>query len=494
MPRPTTMEAPREHHWLSWFVDDGLRQVGLQEAVEFMDSTGLAEAFQDTVQPTCLAIIARHTEWQHLVALAIVRLDSPCRQHLPRTATVLGLCVDADHRGKGLGTFLYRKMHREVFAREQLSLFWSVVSGATAPARDALRFELAPGSCRRTVSALLLYARHGAMVTVAHGMDAKPWTVSMLEERLLGTSGDFNYKATVTVTFPGPLCLRGPYEHCASFGIPDTATFLPPPAASDLAPATDKWLAQNYQFSRELLQADGEEQHPLSYSPGQRFRFSTTTGTAALLLPDSWCAEIYTYINSNLSEDRETLAMKLPTEPYSTLGHLSGYSLFQRTHAAVHKGAEQQRVTKQATSKLELQMVLTCVPKLKAVFAAWLSTLGLPVGWVNELDALLKVWRGAHFLWQDERCHASFSHHADDKDLDLKPAERQRLRTLVVQLSANTPSAMCVWGREPQRFGGCGAASSFHGSAVHFTMQNNPPPAAGSPVVKMALFVVMPKR
>ena len=110
-------------------------------------------------------------------------------------------------------------------------------------------------------------------------------------------------------------------------------------------------------------------------------------------------------------------------------------------------------MTKQATSKLELQMVLTCVPKLKAVFAAWLSTLGLPVGWVNELDALLKVWRGAHFLWQDERCHASFSHHADDKDLDLKPAERQRLRTLVVQLSANTPSVMCVWGREPQRFG-----------------------------------------
>ena len=147
------MEAPREHHWLSWFVDDGLRQVGLQEAVEFMDSTGLAEAFQDTVQPTCLAIIARHTEWQHLVALAIVRLDSPCRQHLPKTATVLGLCVDADHRGKGLGTFLYRKMHREVFAREQLSLFWSVVSGATAPARDALalrtstRFLQAHGEC-----------------------------------------------------------------------------------------------------------------------------------------------------------------------------------------------------------------------------------------------------------------------------------------------------------------------------------------------------------
>eukprot|EP00327_Prymnesium_parvum_P018056 CAMPEP_0113241750 /NCGR_PEP_ID=MMETSP0008_2-20120614/6961_1 /TAXON_ID=97485 /ORGANISM="Prymnesium parvum" /LENGTH=476 /DNA_ID=CAMNT_0000089175 /DNA_START=353 /DNA_END=1783 /DNA_ORIENTATION=- /assembly_acc=CAM_ASM_000153 len=145
---------------------------------------------------------------------------------------------------------------------------------------------------------------------------------------------------------------------------------------------------------------------------------------------------------------------------------LTGYNSYELVHGEHHPGKQASR-SFQARKKSSIRETLLHLPGLSHIYKMLVETLfgEHPVN-QNQTQWL----RAIHFLRVDHTNQVAFKWHTDAVDFHLPDNELGRLVTIVVQLSADAPTAMQMYLCAPQPYMGSGAAIAFHGAAIHRTI------------------------
>jgi hypothetical protein len=152
-----------------------------------------------------------------------------------------------------------------------------------------------------------------------------------------------------------------------------------------------------------------------------------------------------------------------------------------------HSEALQSKRTIRTRSKAGVKGLLLHAPGFAALTRAVLHRLGYPAGEDRWLSMLL----GVHFFLVDDTRQTSFGWHTDDTDLDTPLTSdkgKRALRSAVIQLGAETRTAMQVHGFNPFVFEGRGTGAIFHGAALHRSVNLDPPPR-GHGIWKVTYFL-----
>ena len=112
------------------------------------------------------------------------------------------------------------------------------------------------------------------------------------------------------------------------------------------------------------------------------------------------------------------------------------------------------------------------------------------MGYHGTTDGVILL--AAHFFLVDSTRQTSFGWHTGDDDLNIiSYVGRRSLRSAVIQLGAQTRTAMQVYLFAPFAFQGRGAGALFHGTALHRSVSLDPLPQDG--VWKLTLFFLLPE-
>lgn len=390
---------------------------------------------------------------------SVTLVSSPTPQHGAGTVCHLhGLHVDTPFRRHGVATQLYRVMHALAF--EESQRLCAPTKRQTPRCghkrlRDhsegLMQVVLGSGSCRR-------------------GNDTLNFLAS------------FGWKADEAPVGPE---IRGPYlEPWYSAQAPRyDNTFLPASQWSDVHTDLGACTGVNVALMRT-----GGKVFPGGCSS------SRGTGVVSFHVQASFCR----LLEEGVQRMSETPAGQNLFLPGSTVGlvPLDGY---RGIHAEAVDRLAQGKAAVFTKGPADAQKLLQEVPAAGSVVHGALQGLGLDAEAAAAAAASVRV---VHFFRVDKSNQTSYDWHVDCLSLvkllgltgtiKEREAKAHGIRTVVVQLGADSETAMCLWGFDPAVYRGRGAGHAFHGSAVHRGVPWNPttsiPCQRGSAVWKMTLF------
>ena len=456
---------------------------------------------------------------RRLVALALVLMPSSTTKHARDavdaismfTCTLQVLWVREDHRNQGLGQRLYDQVHYNAFVVSQIKADAKCLEAAM------LTFDVPAGSCAKQPAALLLYHKNGwecrddkgqrwTTDMVKHRPTARPRAPTPLRHPLLPflenqwlraqlnehqtepPTGDTRRKrplddsASVTLIAPPPCDLRAAYLapralHVVTNLFEHVRGNLPPWSDADGRAA--KVYQVNAAASTGTLRLLG---HPVDKDHGT-IRFNILVLPAAAI--DRFlCAPC----NHSTVEHSEGVwkhhLLIPPMVPGRRVVQLDGYPL---PYALVNKPVDQKKQVERTAvcSKANGFDCLHAIPGWTILVAHLKRKFDLP----NFEKMLYTV----HFLLNDTTCQTSYDWHSDGPDLALSWPDEKRLVGLAVQLGANAPTAMQVWGCQPTVYGGRGACVLFSGASLHRSVPWSDAVPRGTSVYKVVLFLLEDK-
>jgi hypothetical protein len=171
---------------------------------------------------------------------------------------------------------------------------------------------------------------------------------------------------------------------------------------------------------------------------------------------------------------------------------LKGFDTYGNIQAAAHDPSLQAAKTYRTHTKAEVTELLKSAPGFADLAHSVLAKLGYSGSAIGKEGLCGSYLDSVHFFYVDDTRQTSFDWHSDDEDLKIKRMRKKWcLRSAVIQLGAESPSAMQMHSFRPFIFSGRGACAIFHGSAIHRSVNIKPTPKGG--VWKVTLFFMLPE-
>jgi hypothetical protein len=438
-------------------------------------SSSLASFLKTPVQERLVVRLVRGDS-QQMRGMLCMALRPTVASNMPgsMSCTIHTLWVCEEERRNGVGSALLARAH--TFAAAQAQARHEHISPA---ARPCLEWYLAPGSCRRKASSLLLFDRAGWRVV----RDAE--RALLRSELLLWAASDKDVSA-VDVDVLGPTVPL--YMPVLAPGAPSGLHLFKSPCDLESPPEKKGRWERPLQVNMELL----EGRRPLVANTGvYPLRLS---GLLPFVAPLQACRELEFFLansdnHSFTPESDGTITHKFFAGEGITLLGYQQYGTLNVPHMPNLQSICTLRTCfKKQECGSGARALLAYVPGLASILGQAASVLGLP----NDAAALSKMLKHVHFLLLDGTSQVDFNWHEDTFDLSLSnDAEREKLLSVIVQLGDAFTTAMQIYSFRYHEYLGLGAGVIFNGRCVHRSISRFAVPANRA-VWKVAAFILPP--
>ena len=396
-------------------------------------------------------------------AAALVSLRREARDsHIPAVEYTVchihGLRVAEPFRGMGVGCDLYEAIRCYALEESQQILRntpclpiepGTTVAGVYYPPHLTLSFELAPGSCRRKASMVEFLGKMG-------------WVANL---------------ATASVHGPAPESIRTPY-------LATTRKRRPAVAPGDVFVPPGEWSVLDAVMYKDALVVNSRlqaEQQALFRSPGLFCRYavgptSRHTGLNSFHIDLTRPCRIL----EDLLRDGTCFGPQGFKFPGCDV-QLVPLAPYQIINATTLVPAEQAKRTLTTRNPDDARSVADAVPYVAEILRQSLLKLGMDE---CEAEAGISKVGVLHYFCTESTLQASYDWHTDDSALaellGLQGSREEQdkaafgVRSVVVQLSGEWETAMCMHGFHPTVYSGRGSGVAFHGSAVHRSVPWSP--------------------
>jgi len=498
--------------------DIGLKVVTQADAQLFLDTRALNQAFTNPRTSIAVYAVFKPGAMPTNDKLQALGVASVLFSGSVATCTFHGVKVHESARGEGIGDRLFKRLHSLVFEIVQDSFLRPrkvfVLPAEISQVREhsvhstfSINYVLAPGDCFRKPPSLLLYQRNGAIVTQNAGsvLLTRDTLISAIREAQSYEHKDISVDF-VPVSFKEPYLIPSAHSSVSwrwskpSFtlshkkeAVPShTHTHESEPHTHESEPKRDPYpQARALETPKLLLSSECPSHDAHSFVLSETLRAGDWSlddlpaeGRAGHLFPSNTTGMCSFLIQAGICHQMEQflLASTCFTTKPLVIGDvkLTGYEQYGIVQGA-HRPIRQLERTKCARSSLEVDACLDGIPGLLHI-----------VGQCRELLRSKCNLIEVHFLKQDELQQTTFGWHNDAATVRVSDNEAYLIRTVIVQLSDQTHTGMCMFGFRPHTFLGRGAAVVFHGGAMHTSLSPKPWPADSS-AYKLALFFVLSK-
>ena len=414
------------------------------------------------------------------VVLLQIKVVPGARCH---TATIhaIGVCGPAQDKGIA-SALLMRAVDLAVnHVLRECGLGGSSLAMATSlsvPPKMCVEFVLARGACLRNWDVLLLLCNHGWCVQQDGQPPMAPSDIRSNRAAATPAGGMALTIQGPVISLDGPLLYPGVERGFGLFKKP--AELNAPPLMRRTQDRWDKSYAINNAVRRGTLPLS---QFPATYPvPGK--------GLLPFTVPLLECQMLESYLedSNNHSYDvmKDNKGETSFTHELRVGGQivLKGYTKYSSLNGKHHPTLQSARTLKTFSEK-SIRVVMEALPGCAGILQSAMTRLGHGNLSGKSLIAMVKH---VHMLLLDDTSQVDFDWHEDTYDLSIQDCQRDKMLSIIVQLSATFTTSMQLHGFAYHEYSGMGSGVIFHGRAVHRSIPRIrvPPHRA---VWKVAFFV-----
>eukprot|EP00327_Prymnesium_parvum_P008202 CAMPEP_0182812864 /NCGR_PEP_ID=MMETSP0006_2-20121128/9027_1 /TAXON_ID=97485 /ORGANISM="Prymnesium parvum, Strain Texoma1" /LENGTH=477 /DNA_ID=CAMNT_0024938909 /DNA_START=478 /DNA_END=1911 /DNA_ORIENTATION=- len=393
-------------------------------------------------------------------------MASLCCKNGVMDATIHFLKVRQESQRRGLGQKLYDSMREQVFEKAQELRGLMCIRGVRAVGEMVWTANLQPGCRLGLMQSALLLSLNGHMVRDMESGELL--TAARIRELCVFRENCCPPRQNVQI-LPKQESIEVP------FALTRQHRWKCKLVSSDSLPGLELGQAQSW---KQYLRLNEKVAHG-EMTSGSRISIITSThvklpsplhdGVLSFVLPAQPCRMVRDYLederNFKIIQAKGSFLQQYKVLCVGSL-ELTGYNAYELVHGAHNPGKQASR-SFQARKKSSIRETMLHLPGLSHIFKMTVETLfGQHAVSQNPTQWL----RALHFLRVDHTNQVTFQWHTDAVDFLLCKDELGRLVTIVVQLSADAPTAMQMYLCAPQPYMGSGAAIAFHGAAIHRTI------------------------